>query len=51
MSDDEMYTKQKQLYRERGSVLLTKEQIDDLPQVDRWAIEIIAQRLYGKGSQ
>lgn len=47
MSDDEMYTKQKELYHTRGSILLTKEQIDALPVVDQFALEIIATRIYG----
>jgi hypothetical protein len=49
MSDDEMLDKQRELYHTRGSILLTKDQIEALPQTDRWAIEIIATKLYGKG--
>ena len=51
MSDEEMLDKQMKLYEERGSLLITKEQIDALPQTDRWSIEVIARKLFGKGSR
>ena len=49
MNDEEMFDKQRELYHTRGSLLLTKDQIEALPVIDQFSLEIIAKKVYGKG--
>lgn len=49
MNEQELLTAQRRLWDERGSLLITKDQIQSLPVLDQFQIEILAKRVLGKG--
>ncbi|GEM_PF-3200241 len=48
MNEQELLTAQRRLWDERGSLLITKDQIQSLPLLDQFQVEILAKRLFGK---
>lgn len=49
MNEQELLREQQRLWNERGSLLITKDQIAALPVLDQFQIEILAKRVLGKG--
>ena len=47
-SNEEILSKQKRLWHEKGGVMLTREQIEALPVIEQFQLEALAIRLYGR---